>query len=208
MSSGPVDLRRYIGKRAADQHNDRQEAGEVAAEAERHEVRHRVGAELAQVRPNQDRYQHEAAGPAQNPGKAIIPEQEQRTGHADEGCRRHPVGAGRHAVIERRHAPAGDVVFGDLRSTRHHADDGIDRQSEEHEQIAQDPVRHADLLEDREQNDEADESTGVGAVHASEIFDEIRAGGGGLCSHDLRPSLSRLRRRQTRDRCCPAASRT
>ena len=142
-----------------------QEAGEVAAEPERHEVGHRVGAELAQVRSDQDRHQHVAAGPAEHPGEAVIAEQEQRAGHADERRRRHPVGAGRHAVVERRHAAAGDVVFGDLRRSRHDADDGVDRDREEHEQVAENPVRHADLLENREQDDEGDEAAGVGAVH-------------------------------------------
>ena len=117
--------------------------------------------------------QHEAAGPAEHPGKAVIAEQEERAGHADEGCRRHPVGAGRHAVVERRHAAAGDVIFGDLRGARGDADDGVDREREEHEQVAEDPVRHADLLEDREQDDEGEESAGVHAVHAAEILDEV-----------------------------------
>ena len=122
-------------------------AREVSAEAERHEVGHGIGAELAQIRTDQDRHQHEAAGPAEHPGEAVVAEQEQRAGHADERGRRHPVGAGRHAVVERRHAPAGDVIFRDLRRSRHDADDGVDRQREEHEQIAKDPVRNADLLE-------------------------------------------------------------
>ena len=150
-------------------------AGEVAAVAERHEVGHGVGAELAQIRADQDRDQHEAAGPAEHPGEAVIAEQEQRAGHADEGRRRHPVGAGRHAVVERRHAPAGDVIFRNLRRARGDADDGVDREREEDEQIAEDPVRHPDLLEDREQDDEGEESAGVHAVHPAEIFDEVGA---------------------------------
>ena len=134
---------------------------------------HRIGAELAQIRSDQDRHQHEAAGPAEHPGEAVIAEQEQRAGHADEGGRRHPVGAGRHAVVERRHAPAGDVIFGNLRRTRRHADDGVDREREEHEQIAENLVRHADLLEDREQDDEGDEAARIDAVHPAEMFIEV-----------------------------------
>ena len=172
-----VDLRRHISERAAHQHDHGQEAGEVAAEPERHEVGHRVGAELAQVRSDQDRHQHEAAGPAEHPGEAVVAEQEQRAGHADEGSRRHPVGARRHAVVEGRHAPAGDIILGHLRRARRHADDGVDGQREEHEQVAEDLVRHADLLENRKQNDEGEEAARVQAVHAAEVLDEVRPSG-------------------------------
>ena len=78
--AGAVNLRRHVGEGAAHQHDHGEEAREVAAEAERHEVGHRIGAELAQVRSDQDRHQHEAAGPAEHPGKAVIAEQEQRAG--------------------------------------------------------------------------------------------------------------------------------
>ena len=75
--AGAVDLRRHVGERAAHQHDDAKEAGEVAAEPECQEVRHGIGAELAQVRSDQDRHQHEAAGPAQHPGDAVVALQEQ-----------------------------------------------------------------------------------------------------------------------------------
>ena len=178
-----VDLRRHVGERAADEHDDRDEAREVSAEAERHEVGHGIGAEFAQIRADQDRHQHEAAGPAQHPGEAVIAEQEQRAGHADEGRCRHPIGAGRHPVVERRHAPAGNVVFGNLRRARHHPDDGVNRNRETHEQITQNLVRDPGLLEDREQNDETDEAPGIGAIHLPEVFDEIGRAGC-LSSHD------------------------
>ena len=109
--AGAVDLRGHVGEGAADEHDHSEEAGEVAAVPERQEVGHGVGAELAQIRADQDRHQHEAAGPAEHPSDAVIAEQEQRAGHADEGGRRHPVGAGRHAIVEGRHAPAGDIIF-------------------------------------------------------------------------------------------------
>ena len=96
----PKISRCHIGERAAHQHDHGEEACDVAAVTERHEVRDRIGAELAQVRADQDRHQHEAAGPAEHPGEAVIAEQEQRAGHADERGRRHPVGAGRHAVVD------------------------------------------------------------------------------------------------------------
>ena len=204
---GAVDLRRHISKGAADQHDHAEEAGEVAAVTEREEVGDRVGAELAQIGADQDRDQHEAAGPAEHPGKAVIAEQEQRAGHADEGRRRHPVGAGRHAVVERGNAPSGDIVFGNFGRPRHDADDGIDREREEHEQVAEDLVRYADLLENREQDDEGDEAARVGAVHAAEILDEIRCAAGSLSCHDD-PPVSLLRRSRARGRSCPAASRT
>ena len=146
--AGAVDLRRHVGEGAADEHDHAEEAGEVAAVPERQEVGHRIGAELAQIRSDQDRHQHEAAGPAQHPGEAVIAEQEQRSGHADERGRRHPVGAGRHAVVEGRHAPSGDVILGNLRRPRRDPDDGVDREGEEHEEIAEDLVWNPGLLED------------------------------------------------------------
>ena len=182
--SGAIDLRRHIREGAAHQHDHREEAAEVAAVAERHEVGHRIGAELAQIRPDQDRHQHEAAGPAQHPGKPVIAEQEQRAGHADEGRGRHPVGAGRHAVVEGGHAPPGDVVLGDLRRARRDADDGVDRKREEHEQIAEDFVRNAELLEQGEKKDERDEAAGISAVHPAELLIEGVGAGSGFSSHD------------------------
>ena len=80
-----VDLRHHVGEGAGEQHDDAEEAREVAAVAGRQEVGHRVGAELAQVRRDEDRHQHVAAGPAEHEGEAVIAEQVERAGHADEG---------------------------------------------------------------------------------------------------------------------------
>jgi hypothetical protein len=59
-----------------------------------------------------------------------------------------------------------------LRRARHHADDGVDRKREEHEQITEDLVRDAHLLENCEQDDECDKAAGIGAVHSAELFIE------------------------------------
>ena len=188
--AGAEDLRRHIGEGAAHQHDHAEEAREVAAVPERQEVGHGVGAELAQIRSDQDRHQHEAAGPAQHPGEAVIALQEQRAGHGDEGGRRHPVGAGRHAVVEGGHAPAGDVVFGNLRRPRRDADDGVDREREEHEQVAEDVVRHAEILEQRQEKDEPEEAARVRAVHPAELFIEGVCCACCLSSHDPPPHSS------------------
>ena len=52
------------------------------------------------------------------------------------------------------------------------ADDGVDREREEHEQVAEDLVRNADLLENREEDDECDEAARIGAVHPAELLVE------------------------------------
>ena len=141
-----------------------QETGEVAAVAGREEVGNRVGAELPQVRRDEHGDQHVAAGPAEHVAEAVIAERVERAGHADERGRRHPVGAGRHAVVEGRHAASGDVIFGDLHRPRDDADDGVDREREEDEQVADDAVGQADLLEDGEEDDKGEEAAGIDAV--------------------------------------------
>ena len=73
------------------------------------EVGHREVAARAQVRSQQQRQQHEAAGPPHQVEAAGIAEQRDHAGHRQERRRRHPVGRGRHAVGDRRHAAAGDV---------------------------------------------------------------------------------------------------
>ena len=168
--AGAVDLRRHIGEGAGNQHDHAERAGEIAAVPERQEVGHGIGAELAQVWPDQDRHQHKSAGPSEHPCQAVIAKQEQGAGHADEGRRRHPVSAGRHAVIESRDTSSGDVILRDLRCPRHHADNGVDGEGEENEQVAEDLVRNANLLENSEQEDESDEAAGISTVHLAQFL--------------------------------------
>src|SRR5262249_2722421 len=99
------------------------------------------------------------------------------------GCR-HPVGAGRHAVVECRYASTGNIVFGDLRRARGDADDGVDREGEEHEQIAENLVRNADLLEDGKQKDETDETAGISAIHPAELLIKGVGARSSLSCHD------------------------
>src|SRR5262249_25119401 len=88
-------------------------------------------------------------------------------------------------------APAGDVIFGNLRRPRRDADDGVNREREEHEEIAQDFVWNPDLLEDREQDDKCNEAAGIGAVHPAKLLVKgIRARRRRLSSHDLSPPHS------------------
>src|SRR5690606_5006673 len=54
------------------------------------------------------------------------------------------------------------------------ADAGIDRQRQEDEQVADDLVRHPELFEDGEENDEGGEAAGVDAVNLPEIGEEVR----------------------------------
>src|SRR6185295_17637068 len=79
---------------------------------------------------------------------------------------------GRHAVVEGRHDTSGDVVLGDLRRTHRHADDAVDGEREEHEEIAENPIRDAGLLHDRKRDDEGEEAAGVESIEPSETLDE------------------------------------
>ncbi len=117
-----------------------------------------------------------AAGPAQHEGQAVIAGQVERAGHTDEAGGRHPVGAGRHAVEQRRHAPSGDVVFADVRRLRHEADAGVQRDGGEQEDVAEDLVRHAHLFEDADEDDEGDEAAGVEAVVALQVGGKLGLG--------------------------------
>src|SRR5581483_9890842 len=70
----------------------------------------------------------------------------------------------------------GDIIFGDLCGTRHDADHGVNCQCEEHEQIADDLVRRAELLENRAEHDEREEAAGIRSVHPAKLFIEVRFG--------------------------------
>ncbi|HET9537360.1 MAG TPA: hypothetical protein VFP43_18805, partial [Mesorhizobium sp.] len=59
-----------------------------------------------------------------------------------------------------------------MRRAGHDADDGVDREGEEHEQVAEDFVGNADLLENCEKNHESDKAARIGAVHSAELFIE------------------------------------
>ena len=94
---------------------------------------------------------HVAAGPAHDEREAVEAGQVQRAGHADERGRAHPVGAGRHAVEERRHAPSRDVILRGIDRAAHDADAGVQGDGGEQEPVADPLPRHAHLLGDREQ---------------------------------------------------------
>ena len=167
-----IDLRHHIRERDEDgrAHGQRPHRAaapaRAAAVARRQEVGHRVLRKLAQVGRDQQRDQHEAAGPAHDEGQAVEALQIQAAGQADEAGRRDPVGRRRHAVEHGRHAPAGDVVFGDVRGAADHADDRVQRDRGEHEQVADPQARHAFLLEQGEGRQEHREGAGVRQVVA------------------------------------------
>jgi hypothetical protein len=171
-----VDLRDHVGERAGDGDDDADEARDVAAVTGAEEVRNRELAELAQVGREEQRHQAVAAGPAHDEGEAVEAGVVERAGHADEGGGRHPVGAGRHAVEERRHAASRDVVFRHFRRLRHEADAGVEQDGGEEEQVAEHLVRHAELFEDADDDDEGDEAARVEGVVLLQVGVELRIG--------------------------------
>ena len=146
-----VDLRHDIGERAQDRGDDADEARDVAAVARAEEVGNRELAELAQVRREEQRDQAVAAGPAHDEREPAVAGEVQRAGHADERRGAHPVGAGRHAVEQRRDAASGDVVLGRIGRPAHDADAGVQADRGEQEDVADPVPRQAHLLGDREQ---------------------------------------------------------
>ncbi len=169
---GGGDLRRHVGERRDHQHDDRAEARQLAAVTRADEVRHRVAAELAQVRRHQRRDQDVAAGPAHDEGHVRVAGHEDAAGHRDEGRARHPVGRRRHAVEHRRDAAPGDVVGLDRHRARENADERVDRDREQHEQDA-DPFRaHAERLEERHQREKREEAACVDSVDFRQVVGE------------------------------------
>ena len=106
-----VDLRHQVDERAQDGRGQPDAARKRAAVPVAQEIGNRVGAELAQIRRQQQRHQTVPAGPADDIRQPAVALQVQGAGQADERRGRHPVGGGRHAVVERRDAPPGNVVL-------------------------------------------------------------------------------------------------
>jgi hypothetical protein len=170
-----VDLRHDVEERARDGRHHADHAREVAVVARRQEVGDGVLAELAQVGRDQKRHQHEAARPAEDVGQAAVAAQVQRAGHADERCRGHPVGAGGHAVVQRRHAAPGHVVFGRIGGACQDADAGIEHDGPDEEQEADPAPRQPHLLQQRHHPDEGQEGEAEGQVDPMQPAAERRA---------------------------------
>ena len=174
-----VDLRDDVRERAQDRGEDADEARDVAAVARAEEVGNRELPELAQVRREEQRDQAVAAGPAHDEREAAEAGEVERSGHADERRGAHPVGAGRHAVEERGHAPSRDVVFGGVGGAAHDADAGVQADGGEQEHVADPRPRQPHLLGDGERDDEDDEAAGVPRVHLLQLRVELALGGRG-----------------------------
>ena len=191
-----------VGERCREQHDHAAQPGAVALVARAEEVGHGELAELAQVRREQDTDQHVAAGPAEHVAERIVAAEIEAARHRDERRRAHPVGAGGHAVVQRRHLAAGDVVFRQVHRARQDADIGVDADGQEDEAVADKGVRHAHLLEDGEDQREDDEAAGVAEVDLPEIAEEAAAAGSRVgVSHGSSPRVSLPGRRILRRSC-------
>ena len=188
------DLRDDIDEGCGDQHHNANQARRIAAKARPQEVRHGILAEFPEIRREQNSHQHIAAGPAQDEGQATIAERVKATRHADEACGRHPVRPGCHAVVEGRHAPAGDVIFSNGLGAADDANIGIDADGQADEQIAQDAIRHAHLFQNGDQDDEGRETARIAGVNLAE-----RGNKGifffGSAAHGINPPARRTLRR-------------
>ncbi len=148
-----VDLRHHVGERAQHRRQRRDHARPAPAEAHLEEFGNRVEVHRAQMRRDEQRDEAEAPRPAQQVGQpaglsrpAREALQVERAREADEGGRAHPVGRRRHAVVERRDAPARDVVFLRVGGAAIDADGRIDHHREEQEDRPDPLPRHAPLL--------------------------------------------------------------
>ena len=175
-----IDLRHHVGERTQDGGKNAQQTRQVAAVARPKEVRNRELAELAQVGCQQQCHQAVAPGPPHDEGQAVVARQVQGSRQTDErGCR-HPVGTGRHAVVNGRHPAAGHVVLGGVRGSAHDADAGIQQYRGQQEDNADPAPRQPELLQHRQHQHEDDKSARVPTVHLVQIATERLAGAAGL----------------------------
>ncbi len=177
------DLRHHIGERTEDGGEDADQPRQVALVAGAEEVRDGELPELAQVRRQEERDQAIAAGPAHDEGEAAVAGQVERPRHADERRRAHPVGAGGHAVVHRRHTTTGDVVLRGFGRAAHDADAGVEADGGQQEDDPDPGSRQAHLLEHRQHDHEDDEAADVPAIDLVQLLLErriVRCGVAGL----------------------------
>jgi len=77
--------------------------------------------------------------------------------------------------------PARHVVFARLSRPRQDADDRVHGDGQEHEPVADVDVRNAHLFQDREHDHETEEASGIDAVDAAEVRNEVAAARGLGC---------------------------
>ena len=163
-----VNLRHHIdeGGDHGGQHAD--EARGVTAVARAEVLGDGVLPETAQIGCKQQGDEDVAARPAHHVGQPLIAGVVERPGQADEGRGAHPVGAGRHAVEERRDAPAGNVVLGNVGGARQDADRRVEQDGHAQEGVADPARRHAVAFEPPQGEHESDEAEDVEDVVAAQ----------------------------------------
>ena len=149
------DLRHHVHEGHQDGRKHANQTRHVAAVASTQEVRNRELAKLAQVRRQEQGHQTVTAGPAQNEGQTTVTGQVKRTGHTDEGRRRHPVRAGGHTVVNGGHASAGHIVFGRVVGATHHTDAAVQEHGGRQEGVTDVLFGHAHLFKDGQHDDES-----------------------------------------------------
>ncbi len=163
-----VDLRHHVGEGAQHGRQRRDHARPAPAEAHLEEFGNRVEVHRAQVRRDEQRDEAEAPRPAQQVGEPPgLPRparealQVERPREADERGRAHPVGRSRHAVVERRNAPARDVVFLRVGGAAVDPDGRIDHHREEQEDRPDPLPRQAPALGPGHEGQEGQHAHGV-----------------------------------------------
>ena len=168
-----INLCHHIGEGAQDGSEHANQTGQVAFIAGTQKVRNGELAELAQVGRQKERHQAVTAGPTENESQAAVTREVQRSGHADERRRRHPVSAGRHTVVDGWHASAGHIVFGCVIGPAHHADTGIEQHRGSQKQVADPGLGQAHLLQDGQHDHESNEASGVPGVDLVQAFFKV-----------------------------------
>ena len=152
--AGRVDLCGHIGEGRNRQNDHCTKPRQVAAVACANEVRNRVAAEFAQIRSHQRIHQYIAASPADDESQITVTTEVDAACKCDEGSAGHPIGCGCHAIENRWHLPARQIIGVNLRGAADPADCRVDQDRKDYEADADGLRVNAQLLQHRHDGDE------------------------------------------------------
>ena len=124
-----------VSHRGDDQADDSHDAGRLRIVTLTDELRHGELTELTQVRCQQHRQQHVAAGPAHQEDRTTVAKEGYEASHRDERRRGHPVSRCGHTVCDRVNAFTSDVEFAGSTGAGPDRDADVEREGRAYDDI-------------------------------------------------------------------------